>query len=52
VETAITPLEITLPTAGTTQHVEIAMEGALVRFEVGADVDYIAALVRRLAARS
>jgi transposase len=51
-ETAIAPIEIALPTTRAAQHVEIAIEGAVVRVEVGADVDYVASLVRRLAGRS
>ena len=51
-ETAITPIEIALPATTVAHHVEIAIEGAVVRVEVGADVDYVCELVRRLAARS
>jgi transposase len=46
---AIAPIEIALPaTVVRTHHVEIAIEGAVVRVEVGADVRYVCDLVRRL----
>jgi hypothetical protein len=51
-ETAITPIEIALPASSAARHVEIAVEGAVVRVEVGTNVDFVAELVRRLAARS
>lgn len=51
-ETAMTPIEIALPTRAATQHAEIAVAGAVVRVEIGADLDYVCELVRRLAARS
>ena len=47
-ETAMTPIEIALPARTTTHHVEIAVGDAVVRAEVGADLDYVCELVRRL----
>ena len=45
----LAPIEIEVPraTAGM-RHVEIAIDGALLRVEVGADVEYVGALVRQL----
>jgi transposase-like protein len=51
-EGAVAPIEIELPRArsGGDAYLEIAVGGAVIRVEVGADVDYVAALVRRLEA--
>jgi hypothetical protein len=48
----VAPIEIELPRARPAgdAYVEIAVGGAVLRVEVGADVDYVAALVRRLGA--
>ena len=45
----LAPIEIEVPraTAGM-RHVEIAIDSALLRVEVGADVEYVGALVRQL----
>jgi hypothetical protein len=44
----IEPIEISVATAGRSSGVEIAVGGAVVRCEVGVDVDYVAALARAL----
>lgn len=48
VESAIAPIEIAVPRGTRTSHVEIAIEGTVLRVEVGADVEYVAALVKQL----
>src|SRR5687767_9376711 len=40
-ETAMTPIEIALPSRPVTQHLEIAVADAVVRVEVGADLEYV-----------
>jgi hypothetical protein len=44
----IEPIEISVATTARSSGVEIAVGGAVLRCEVGADVDYVAALVRAL----
>lgn len=46
--TVIAPIEIEMPSARSAKHVEIAIDGAVLRVEVGADVEYVGALVQRL----
>ena len=41
-------IEIAVPRGTRTSHVEIAIEGTVLRVEVGADVEYVAALVKQL----
>lgn len=45
---AIAPIEIALARGARTSHVEVAIEGAVLRVEVGADVEYVATLVKHL----
>lgn len=45
---AIAPIEIDVPRGARSSHVEVAIEGAVLRVEVGADVEYVAALVKQL----
>jgi hypothetical protein len=48
------PLEVTVGAGATAEsagRVEIAIEGCVVRVDVGTDVQYVAELVRRLGAR-
>lgn len=48
---ALAPIEIEVPRrAATSARVEIEVGGAVVRVEVGADVEYVCELVRRLGA--
>lgn len=45
----IAPIEIEVPRAASrARHVEILVDGAVLRAEVGTDVEYVAALVRQL----
>src|SRR5512134_59333 len=37
----VTAIEIALPPASAARHIEIAIGGAVVRVEVGSDVDYV-----------
>lgn len=48
-DTALAPIEIEVPCGpAVARHVEIAIDGAVLRVEVGADVEYVGALVRQL----
>jgi hypothetical protein len=48
-ETAITPIEIEVPRGSAhAGHLEIAIDGAVLRVAVGADVEYVSALVKQL----
>jgi hypothetical protein len=48
---SIEPIEITVPTGAMGSPIEVAVGDAVIRCEPGADVTYIAALVRALSGR-
>jgi len=48
---SIEPIEITVPTGAMGSSIEVAVGDAVIRCEPGADVTYIAALVRALSGR-
>lgn len=51
IESAVlAPIEIDVPRAAaiSARHVEIAIDGTLLRVEVGTDIEYVSALVRQL----